>query len=217
MNFNEQLPRDLRNDLKRNRDGRLSSRQWMKLITEPLTTLLLLSVPLILLVGRYGMAGRVIVLALVAGFVLTMGVRALLFARVKLCYRVLYADGVQSRWQIWRKTSLASKSGDTIRFDHRLADRPKLKPDQALHVYYAEAGGRRILLSTVPRRHPQADLAEPSDSFERRRWQVSTQTSRTVRSFRESPSRFRSPTRRIDRRPPRVPNSTVVPSKRNTG
>ena len=163
----ERLSVELKRDLERNREGRLSSRQWRQLITEPLTTLLLLSVPIILLLGRYGPAGRVIVLALVAGFLLTMGLRALLYARVKLNYRVLYVEGMPARWKLWRKTSLTSKTGEAIRFNHRLAERQKLKPDQALHVYYCEAGGRRVLLSMLPKRHPLADLAEPSPSFER--------------------------------------------------
>ena len=60
------------NDFKRNREGRLSSRQWLELITEPLTSLLLLSVPLALLLGRYGMAGRFLVIALIVGFLLTV-------------------------------------------------------------------------------------------------------------------------------------------------
>ena len=167
MSVNEQLPKETRNDLKRNREGKLSSRQWLQLITEPLTTLLLLSVPLILIAGRYGPAGRLMVMALIGAFVLTMGMRALRFARVKLCYRVLYADALQSRWKLWRKTTLASKSGEIIRFDHRLAGRVKVKPDQALHAYYVEAGGRRILLSVVPQRHPDSELAEPSIHFER--------------------------------------------------
>lgn len=166
MNIDEKLSRELRKDLERNREGRLSTRQWLQLITEPLTTLLLLAVPLILLVGRYGLAGRLIVLALVVGFVLTMGMRALLYARVKLSYRVLYAEGLHARWKFWRKTTLTSKTGDSVRFDHRLSDRVKLKPDQALHVYYAETGGRRILLSMAPKRHAESALAEPSINFE---------------------------------------------------
>lgn len=167
MSAGEKLPRETRDNLKRNREGRLSSRQWLQLITEPLTTLLLLSVPLILIAGRYGPAGRLIVFALIGAFVLTMAMRALRFARVKLCYRVLYADGAQSRWKLWRKTTMASKSGDAIRFNHRLSGRLRLQPDQALHTYYIEAGGRRILLNAVPKRHPDAELAEPSIHFER--------------------------------------------------
>ena len=123
--------------------------------------------PLILLMGRYGMAGRLIVLALVAGFLLTMGMRAVLFARVKLNYRVLYAEGLPARWMFWRRASFSSKSGEVMRFNHRLAEKQKLKNDEALHAYYVEAGGRRVLLSMMPKRHPLADLAEPSPSFER--------------------------------------------------
>lgn len=167
MSSSEKLSRETRNDLMRNREGRLSSRQWLQLITEPLTTLLLLSVPLILIAGRYGPAGRLIVLALIGAFVLTMAMRALRFARVKLCYRVLYADASAPRWRLWRKTTLASKSGDAIRFDHRLSGRLSLQPDQALHAYYIEAGGRRILLTALPKRHPESELAEPSIHFER--------------------------------------------------
>lgn len=166
MSSSEKLARETLNDLKRNREGRLSSRQWLQLITEPLTTLLLLSVPLILIAGRYGPAGRLIVFALIGAFVLTMAMRALRFARVKLCYRVLFADETGARWKLWRKTTLASKSGESIRFDHRLSGRLKLEPDQALHTYFVEAGGRRILLCAVPKRHPDAELAEPSIHFE---------------------------------------------------
>ena len=167
MSASEKLSRETRNDLKRNREGRLSSRQWLQLITEPLTTLLLLSVPLILIAGRYGPAGRLIVFALIGAFVLTMAMRALRFARVKLCYRVLYADGEAARWKLWRKTTLASKTGEAVGFDHRLCGRLNVQPDQALHTYYVEAGGRRILLTAVPKRHPDAELAEPSLHFER--------------------------------------------------
>ena len=53
-----------------------------------------------------------------------------------------------------------------MRFDQRLSDKLKLKPDQALHVYYAEAGGRRILLSLLPKQHAEEVLAEPSINFE---------------------------------------------------
>ncbi len=165
MSYREKLPSELLADLKRNREGRLSSRQRIELVTEPLATLLLLSVPLILIAGRYGPAGRAFVLALVAGFVLTIVMRVLRFSRVKLCYRVLFAERLSARWMFWRKTKLTDKAGEAFRFDHRLSRKTKIKPDQSLHVYYVEAAGRRILLNMTPRDHPQADFAEPSDSF----------------------------------------------------
>ncbi len=165
MSYSDQLPSELLADIKRNREGRLSSRQRIELVTEPLATLLLLSVPLILIAGRYGPAGRVFVLLLVAGFALTIVMRALRFARVKLCYRVLFAERLSARWMFWRKTSLTDRSGEPVRFDHRLSRKLKIKSDQSLHVYYVEAGDRRIMLNMTPRDHPQSELAEPSDNF----------------------------------------------------
>lgn len=161
------LPVDMLRDLERNRDGRLSSRQWIALITEPLSALLLLSVPLILLAGRYGAAGRLIVLALVAAFAITIGMRAWKFARVKLNYRVLFAEDAPARWKLWRKTTLMSKSGEQVKFERRLGKRLQLEKEQSLHVYFIESGGRRILLNSLPRSHPQADAAEPTSTFER--------------------------------------------------
>ncbi|MDE2749359.1 MAG: hypothetical protein OXI34_10370 [Chloroflexota bacterium] len=161
----DQLPSEHLRDVKRNRDGRLSARQRVELITEPLATLMLLSVPLILIAGRYGPAGRTVVLALVAGFVITIVLRALRFSRVKLCYRILFAERLHPRWMFWRKTILTDRAGEPFRFDQRLSRKAKIKPDQSLHVYYVEAAGRRILLNMTPRDHPQAEHAEPSDSF----------------------------------------------------
>ena len=165
MSYSHKMPGELLADLRRNREGRLSSRQRIELVTEPLATLLLLSVPLILIAGRYGPAGRAFVLALVAGFALTIVMRVMRFARVKVCYRVLFAERLSARWMFWRKTTLTDKSGEPVRFDHRLSRKLKIKPDQSLHVYYVEAAGRRIMLNMTPRDHPQANLAEPSDNF----------------------------------------------------
>ncbi len=166
--YDDRLPKDLVNDFQRNRDGRLSTRQWLELITEPVVSLLLLSVPLVLIFGRYGMAGRILVLALIAGFLATIVLRALRFARVKLCYRVLYAERLQPRWKFWRKTVLTSRAGEPVRFQQKIAGKLKIKPDDALHVYFVSVGDRSILVSMIPQEHPKAELAEPSDDFLRR-------------------------------------------------
>ena len=164
----DRLSKDLLNDFLRNREGRLSSRQWLELITEPVTTLLLLAAPMALLLGRYGMAGRLVVLALIIGFALTMAMRALRFARVRLCYRVLYPEQIRARWRFWQKTILASRSGETVRFDKHLSSKLRLQSEEAVFVYYFDHGGRRVLVSMIPEEHPKADIAEPSDDFVRR-------------------------------------------------
>ena len=164
----ERLSKDLVEDLRRNSDGRLSTRQWLALITEPLATLLLLSVPIILLFGRYGVGGRLIALLLLGGFALTILLRAIRYARVTLHYGVLYAESPRSRWRIWRKTRYSDKYGAEFRFDRRLSRLTKTKPDGAARVFFFESGGRRVLVSMIPDGHPKADLAEPSDEFLRR-------------------------------------------------
>lgn len=163
--YPEQLSKELLKDFQRNRDGRLSTRQWLELAAEPLTTLLLLSVPLALLLGRYGMGGRLLLLALVAGFILTIALRAFRFSRVKLCYRILYPEANHARWLFWKKTVFASKSGEAVRFHKRIAGKIKLQPDRAMCVYYFDFGERRVLVSMIPEEHPKADLAEPSAAF----------------------------------------------------
>ena len=159
---------DLKKDLDRNRDGRLSTRQWIELITEPVTQLLLLSVPLILISGRYGPAGRMVVLAIVLGFVAMIIFRAIRFSRVKLHHRVLYVEQSHPRWMIWRKTKLMTKTGESVKFDYRLASKLRLEKEQTVMVYYLEVGDRRILVSFLPEKHPFASSALPTRLFSAR-------------------------------------------------
>lgn len=162
------LPEKLKQDLLRNREGKLSSRQWLELVTEPVVSLMLLMVPLILLIGRAGIAGRYIVLIVVVGFLLMAGFRAVRFSRVKLMYRTLYAEQSYPRWMFWRKTTLTSVGGDPVRFDYQVVHKRDFPNDQALQVYYMDVADRRILLSVIPEKHPQATFAQPTDLFKRR-------------------------------------------------
>ena len=159
------LPSDLKKDLERNRNGRLSTRQWIELITEPIATLLLLSVPLILISGRYGPAGRMVVLAIVLGFVGMIILRAIRFSRVKLYHRVLYVEHLYPRWMVWRKTKLMTKSGEPIKFNHQLTHKLPLQKDQAVMVYYIDVGDRRVIVSLLPEKHPSALSATPTSQF----------------------------------------------------
>jgi len=162
------LNENLKYDFQRNRNGKLSSRQWLELVTEPIISLMLLSVPLILLVGRFGAAGRYLVLLIVVGFILMTVLRAMRFARVKLTYRVLFAEEIHPRWMFWRKLKLVSVTGDTIRFDHHVMRQLDLPREQALLAYYVDVADRRILLSAIPQKHPQSSTAKPTDLFTRR-------------------------------------------------
>ena len=146
----ENLSSEFKKDLERNREGRLSTRQWLTLITEPLTSLLLLAVPLILLAGRFGPAGRLIVLAVIATFGATILFRAVRFSRVTLHFRVLYVENTRPRWMFWRKLKLTTKMGETVIFDQQITARLNLPREQAVKAYYIEMADRKILVSLVP-------------------------------------------------------------------
>ncbi len=165
----DRLHHILEQDLQRNRDGKLSSRQWLELITEPLSTLLLLSVPLILLVGRFGIAGRYIVLLVIASFAIMMALRAIRFSRVTLHHQVLYAEQSHPRWKFWRKLTLTTVNGDPLQFDHHVMRHLDLPQNQALMAYYLVVGDRRTLISLIPQKHPQANIAKPTALFTRRK------------------------------------------------
>lgn len=152
-------------DLARNRDGRLSSRQWWVLISEPLTTLLLLLVPMILLIGRFGVAGRWIVIGVVLVFIATVILRAIRFSRVRLHYQVLHVEQLRPRWMFWRKLKLMTKHGNPLYFDNQIASKPKLQLNQTLKVYYIIVADRHILINYLPEKHPQSSFADPTTQF----------------------------------------------------
>lgn len=174
MSNTNTLSSEFKKDVQRNRDGRLSSRQWIALITEPLISLLLLAVPLILLVGRGGIAGRYIVLIVMGAVAVTMVFRAFRFARVTLHYRVLHVETARKRWMFWRKLKLTTKMGDTITFDQQITTKLNLPLNQAVHAYYIVIADRKILVSLLPEKHPQANLATPTNQFSRRNGVIHT-------------------------------------------
>lgn len=159
------LSNELKKDLARNRDGRLSTRQWIELISQPLTSLMLLAVPMILLIGRFGVAGRYIVMLVVAGFGIMIVMRAIRFARVTLHYRVLHVERTHPRWKFWRKLTLVTKRGEPFVFDQHVATRLQLPDNQAVQVYYIDLFNRHILVSALPEKHPQASFANPTHQF----------------------------------------------------
>jgi len=165
----EQVPVDIMTDMERNRIGRLSKRQWIELTTEPLVTLLLLSTPVILLLGaNIAIAGRWIFLGLIAVLGITMLVRATRFARVKLHYQILYAEQTHPRWQFWRKITLIAKTGEPVCFDHHIVSPLHLQNEHAYLVYFIDVAGSKTLVSLAPARHPKADKWQPLPEFSMR-------------------------------------------------
>ena len=164
----QRIPKKLVDDFRHNRQARLSSRQMLELLTEPVVPTLLVFVPILLIFGRSGMAGKWIALGLLAALVVMIARRALQIARGKISYGVVYVEGLPPAWMVWRRAAFASEKGEPIKFHRRIAGKLRLEREQALQVYAMQAGRRRVLLSMIPQAHPKADLAEPGDDFQRR-------------------------------------------------
>lgn len=174
--YTEPINPEMANRLAENRDGRLTSHQWLTIVTEPLTLLLLLSLPLILIAGpRLFLlslrGGRIIsiLLILLPVVIIPLVFRAWRYARVPLKHTVLYSDATpSSRWLFWRPPVLYHADGNPAHFRKRLAPYTPLEPNQSYIVYYMQDGDQDVLLSLAPANHRYAERWQPSTSFHTR-------------------------------------------------
>ncbi|MCC6617039.1 MAG: hypothetical protein IT320_26440 [Anaerolineae bacterium] len=164
---------DMRDRLRSNREGRLSSAQWIAITSDPLVTLLLLLAPAILIVGlrlpallSRGWLILLVILATYGGMIL---MRARRYARARVHYKVLYAARPSlTRWALRRSPSFYDDRGQVFRFTRWLAPRISLTNDHAYMVYYLDDPRERILCSLAPLTHEDADKFKPSAEFQRR-------------------------------------------------
>lgn len=174
--YTEPINPEMASRLAENRDGRLTSNQWVSIVTEPLNLLLLLCLPLILVVGpRLFLlslrGGRIlpIMLIMLVIVVVPLVFRAMRYARIPVEHAVLYSDTVQpSRWFFWRPPVMFHEDGSPARFRKRLAPYTPLEPNQSYIVYYMKDGDQMVLLSLAPTNHRYAERWQPSTTFHTR-------------------------------------------------
>ncbi|MCA9903265.1 MAG: hypothetical protein KC547_05355 [Anaerolineae bacterium] len=167
------LNTDMREDVRANRDGRLSTAQWVAISTDPLVTLLLLLAPAILIIGLrfpilFARAWLILLVVLVLyGSMILL--RARRYARARLHYKVLYAARpTLARWALKRSPSFYDDTGRVYRFMRWLAPRVSLTDDHAYIVYYLDDPRERVLCSLSPLTHPDAEKFQPTAEFHRR-------------------------------------------------
>ena len=164
----------MRERLLKNRDGRLHKGQWSSVITEPITILLMLAAPAILIIGprfKYLFALNLWLLLLL--IVAVIGVpayrRARRYRAAPMKFAVLRSPVVlHSRLMIWKEDEFLDDQGQLVRFRQRLAPSMRLMPDRAYLVYYLVDRGKNVLLSLAPADHPQARDWYPTRNFARR-------------------------------------------------
>jgi hypothetical protein len=171
----ESLSALLRNWLNINRTGKLASDQWLNLVTAPLYTIILLSIPLIAffmifrlrVLLRLGAVNRfVIPLFLVAVLVMFL-VRARRYARLPVRHGTFYgSDQSTFAWsQLRRRVTVYTEKGEPIMFSGFASSPPHLEPDTPYLMYFLEEPNQRVLLSFAPAEHPDIERWQPTDQF----------------------------------------------------
>lgn len=162
---------EMRHRLAANKSGKMTAGQWLDIVLQPLTPLLLLILPagfillprLMLMVARGGwMLLLGIVLFLSWGFI----VRARRYARAPLHFAEMRAEhGSPPVWMFWRPLVLVDKDGKWYNFGKRLAPRPILQRGQQCIVYYLNDVDGYVLLSIAPADHPDVEKWRPDRNF----------------------------------------------------
>ncbi len=171
------LSDDMRLRLLHNRRGRLTTQQWLALVTEPLVPILLLIAPAILIFGpRLAAMARLLPFLLLLGVILLGAMlitRARRYARKPLHFAVLYAekDGA-TIWQFWKRPTLQTRSGIALKFNKSIAPPLKIQQGQTYIAYFLVDSDRYILLSIAPAEHPDAELWYPANAFAKRQGEV---------------------------------------------
>lgn len=159
--------------LEANRHGRLSTGQWLDIVTEPLTPALLLMLPAIVVFGPRLLALLrwlpVILLLVVVLIIVPLIFRARRYARGALRFAVLETrTGLPPRWMFWKHPVFTTQDGKTLRFAKRLVSHMPLQRGQTYLAYYLDDPGGLVLLSLAPANHPDAEGWHPSEAFKKR-------------------------------------------------
>ena len=170
----QRIPVAQRKRLERNRQGRLAGAQWLATVTQPLSVLLVLLAPLVIILGPrlavFSLRGFALVALLVLILLLAPALwRARRYARAPLEFAELQRDpNPVAGLFFWRPLVMRAANGEEFRFQRRLTPIPRLRSGQTCLVYFLRDGEQRVLLSLVSADHPDARRYRPTDAFQRR-------------------------------------------------
>lgn len=162
---------EMRERLLANRDGKLTSSQWLSIVTRPLLAMLLLfglaiivfGPRMLLLTSRLWWLG----LLLIGGLMLApLIMRAQRYARLPVHFARLYSDVPFRPW--WRPMVFYTEADEPVEFKRRLAPSMPVRIDAEYLVFYLEDGNQRVLLSFAPADHEDAEKFMPTERFQLR-------------------------------------------------
>ena len=175
----QRISSSMRSRLERNREGRLAGAQWLAVVTQPLTALLVLLAPLVIVFGPrlliFSLRGIGLIVLLVLFLLLIPAMfRARRYARAPLYFAQLTAGASPVAFLFfWRPLVMQDAQGDSLKFQRKLAPLPRLQSGQNYLVYYLQEADHRVLLSLVSADHPDAQRYQPTERFRRRAQQRS--------------------------------------------
>jgi len=176
MTSTDRVVPEMRERLLINRDGKLTSTQWLDLVTQPLMSLMVLSIPLMLFIPRllFAMGFWLIVMAVLIALTVLI-FRAFRYARTPVHFATLEAEQSKQVWRFFGAIRLKDEEGRILRFTKRLAPMPQLTRGKRYIVYYIKDNDVFTLLSIAPTDHPKVKKWHPSQLFMKRFQQRSGQ------------------------------------------
>ena len=175
----QRISSGMRSRLERNREGRLAGEQWLAVVTQPLTALLVLLAPLVIVFGPrllvFSLRGIGLIALLVFVLLLVPAIfRARRYARAPLHFAQLTAGASPVAFLFfWRSLVMQDAQGESLRFQRKLAPLPRLQPGQDYLVYYLQEADQMVLLSLVSADYPDAQRFQPTERFRRKAQQRS--------------------------------------------
>lgn len=171
MSTPEKVSDEMRRLLAMNREGKLTSDQWLAAVFEPLTPLLILLTPFIILLAAQ--AGRVgVMLGLGLGFVGTLWLglsRMWRYARTPIQFSVMAASGDFQPIRLFGPPRFLALDTTAFTFKRRYTPKFALTKGLSYGVYWMDDGNAPVLLSLYPIDHPNASSWKQSPAFEPRR------------------------------------------------
>ena len=166
----EKVSDEMRRLLAMNREGKLTSDQWLAAVFEPLTPLLIFLTPfIVLLAAQAGRVGVLLGLSLGLGGTLWLGLsRMWRYARAPIQYSVMTAFGDFQPIRLFGPPKFTAAGEADFAFKRRYTPKFTLNKGARYGVYWMHDGNAPVLLSLSPLQHPNAASWKPSPAFELR-------------------------------------------------
>lgn len=170
MSKRDSVVPEMRTRLQTNKYGKMTSAQWLDLVTQPIMSLLVLCLPLAIFLPRFSffMIGWMLALAALLGIGIFV-MRAYRYARAPIHFaRFSAIASLSPLWSRIRPVRMLDEHEKQIKFNQRLCPMPRLEGGRTYIAYYLKDENISILLSIAPANHPEVNEWTPTKLFKRR-------------------------------------------------